>query len=66
MEEGAGKNSLRSPALCLAELGGVTPLVAGDLVSSGTLTNGQPVQKGDQWEVAVEGLAVTGLTVLFA
>jgi 2-oxo-3-hexenedioate decarboxylase len=45
--EGAGKNSLRSPALCLGELAsaisrrsGEEPLLGGELVSSGTLTEG--------------------------
>ena len=45
VEEGSGSNSLRSPALCLVELAsamarqaGAEPLAAGDLVSSGTLT----------------------------
>jgi 2-keto-4-pentenoate hydratase len=67
VEEGAGKNSLRSPALCLAELAGAvlrqpgaTPLSAGDLVSSGTLTTGHAVARGEQWSVDVEGLSVSG------
>jgi 2-oxo-3-hexenedioate decarboxylase len=45
VEQGSGRNSLRSPALCVAELAtalsrraGATPLAAGELVSSGTLT----------------------------
>jgi len=65
VEEGAGKNSLRSPALCLAELASRTPLLAGDLVSSGTLTNGQPITKGDRWYAEVEGLPIPGLTLAF-
>ena len=65
VEEGAGRNSLRSPALCLAELGGATPLAAGELVSSGTLINGQPITKGDRWDVAVKGLPVAGLALGF-
>ena len=51
VEEGSGRNSLRSPALCLAELAsamakqdGAEPLAAGDLVSSGTLTESTPIQ----------------------
>jgi len=68
VEEGAGKNSLRSPALCLAELGGAMlrrneMLAAGDLISSGTLTAGHLIQRGDTWRVDVEGLALAPLTV---
>ena len=61
--EGAGKNSLRSPALCLAELAaartrqpGAAPLAAGDLISSGTLTESQPIGAGEQWSAEVAGL----------
>src|ERR1700746_3541401 len=49
VEEGSGKNSLKSPALCLAELSAAIgrrfpnePLTAGEVVSSGTLTAGHP------------------------
>jgi 2-oxo-3-hexenedioate decarboxylase len=63
IEEGSGRNSLRSPALCLAELARTAPLKAGDLVSSGTLTNGQPVANGETWSVEVEDLPVPGLSV---
>jgi len=70
VEEGAGKNSLRSPALCLAELAGAvlrqpgaTPLAAGDLVSSGTLTSGHPVGRGETWQVEVDGLPLEGLSL---
>jgi len=69
VEEGAGRNSLRSPALCLAELGGAmlrrgsASLAAGDLISSGTLTAGHLIQRGETWRVEVEGLALAPLTV---
>jgi len=63
VEEGSGKNSLRSPALCLAELGRATPLGAGDLVSSGTLTAGHAMAKGEAWRVEVEGLPLSGFTL---
>ncbi len=68
--EGAGRNSLRSPALCLAELAaartrqpGQTPLKAGDLISSGTLTESQPIQAGERWTAEVSGLDLDRLTV---
>jgi 2-keto-4-pentenoate hydratase len=70
VEEGSGKNSLKSPALCLAELGTAIarrfphePLSAGEIVSSGTLTAGHPAGKGDVWTVDVEGLSLPGLSL---
>jgi 2-oxo-3-hexenedioate decarboxylase len=68
--EGSGRNSLRSPALCLGELAsaiakrpGEEPLLAGELVSSGTLTEAQPISPGETWEVKVEGLELSGLSL---
>ncbi len=70
VEEGSGKNSLRSPALCLAELGAAIarrfpnePLNAGELVSSGTLTPGHETTSGDRWTAEVAGLALPSLTL---
>jgi 2-keto-4-pentenoate hydratase len=70
VEEGSGRNSLRSPALCLAELSAAIarrfptqPLSAGEIVSSGTLTAGHPADKGDLWTVEVEGLSLPALTL---
>jgi 2-oxo-3-hexenedioate decarboxylase len=70
VEEGSGKNSLRSPALCLAELVGALhrrneakPLAAGELVSTGTLTTGHPIARGETWHAEVEGLPLSGLTL---
>jgi 2-keto-4-pentenoate hydratase len=70
VEEGSGKNSLKSPALCLAELGAAIarrfpdqPLSAGEIVSSGTLTAGHPTGKGDVWTFEVEGLSLPSLTL---
>jgi 2-keto-4-pentenoate hydratase len=70
IEEGSGRNSLRSPALCLAELAssmakqdGAEPLAAGDLVSSGTLTESTPIQSRATWTASVEGIALPTLTV---
>ncbi len=70
VEEGSGKNSLKSPALCLAELSAAIarrfpaePLSAGEIVSSGTLTAGHPTSAGDVWSAHVEGLALPPLTL---
>jgi len=70
VEEGSGRNSLRSPASCLAELSTAVlrrfpsqPLNTGEIVSSGTLTAGHPIGKGDLWKVDVEGLPVPPLAL---
>jgi 2-keto-4-pentenoate hydratase len=70
VEEGSGKNSLKSPALCLAELGAAIlrrfpnqPLSAGEIVSSGTLTAGHPTNQGDLWTAEIEGLPLPALTL---
>jgi 2-dehydropantoate 2-reductase len=67
VEEGSGKNSLRSPALCLAELAtavvkrGQPPLGAGEIISSGTLTAGHLLNKGDTWTAELQGLSLPHL-----
>jgi 2-oxo-3-hexenedioate decarboxylase len=63
VEEGSGKNSLRSPALCLGELARVASLRPGDLVSSGTLTTPTPIAKGEEWKASLEGLDLQNLTL---
>jgi 2-oxo-3-hexenedioate decarboxylase len=68
--EGSGKNSLRSPALCLGELAaaiarrsGAEPLAVGELISTGTLTDPQPIADGEEWRAEVSGLDLPSLTV---
>lgn len=68
--EGSGRNSLRSPALCIAELSaalgrqpGASPLDAGDVISSGTLTESQLMAAAETWTATVEGIALPDLTV---
>jgi 2-oxo-3-hexenedioate decarboxylase len=69
VEEGSGRNSLRSPALCLGELGaamlkrGAAAVAPGELVSSGTLTTPTPVRSGDTWLGEPTGLPVPALTL---
>lgn len=66
---GSGKQSLRSPALCLAELAtalaarGAAPLAPGALVSTGTLTDGQPIAAGQTWTAEATGLGLGRLTL---
>lgn len=67
--EGSAKNVLRSPALCLMELASgmarrqAATLAAGDLVSSGSLADAQPVAHGETWTAVVEGIDLPPLTV---
>ena len=70
VEQGSGRNSLRSPALCLGELASaiarrsdVEPLATGDLVSSGTLTESRPIAPDETWTAAIEGLELPTLTL---
>jgi 2-keto-4-pentenoate hydratase len=68
VEEGSGRNALKNPASCLAELGAAVPLrfpnrplSAGEIVSSGTLTAGHATGRGDEWTVDVEGISLSSL-----
>lgn len=63
VEEGSGKNSLRSPALCLGELARVANLSSGDLVSSGTLSTPTLIQAGEEWKATLEGLDLPSLSL---
>lgn len=70
VEEGSGRNSLRSPALCLAELGAAIlrrfpaeSLDTGEIISSGTLTAGHLTERSDLWTAEVEGLSLPPLTL---
>jgi 2-keto-4-pentenoate hydratase len=70
VEEGSGRNSLRSPALCLSELASAIsrqpaaePLAAGELISSGTLTESHPIEPGETWMAIVDGLQLPDLTL---
>ena len=70
VEEGSGKNSLRSPVLCLAELSraaahqpGSISLQAGEIVSSGTLTAGHLIARGESWRVEVGDSLPPALTL---
>lgn len=70
VEEGSGRNALKNPASCLAELSTATarrfpdhPLSAGEIVSSGTLTAGHATGAGDEWTVDVEGISLPSLSL---
>jgi len=70
VEEGSGRNSLRSPALCLGELASAItrrsdaePLMGNELVSSGTLTESRPMAPGEKWTAVLDGLDLPDLTL---
>ena len=69
VEEGAAKNALKSPALCVGELfeamtrrGGET-LQPGDVISTGTLTTSLPMTAGDVWIASLNGIPPSSLTL---
>ena len=73
VDEGTGGNVLDSPLFALAhlvELLAIQPefdqLHAGEIVSTGTLTDAHPVKPGETWSTAFDGLALPGLTLKFA
>jgi len=47
----------------MAKQEGAEPLAAGDLVSSGTLTDSTPIQPGATWTASVEGIALSTLAL---
>ena len=73
VEEASGRNALRNPASCLAELStAITrrfpdhPLSVGEIVSSGTLTAGHATGAGEEWTVDVEGISSPSLNLRLA
>jgi len=72
VDRGVGANVLDSPLLALGHLVGVlgaqpaaAPLAAGELVSTGTITDAHPVRPGETWSTRLRGLPLPGLTVRF-
>ena len=69
-EEGAGRNVLRSPARCLAELAsaaatqpGASPLAAGEIISTGTLTTSRFIAPAETWTAEAEGIDLPPLSI---
>ena len=44
---------------------GQPPLVAGEIVTSGTITAAHPIHAGESWQTSLHGLALPGLNVEF-
>jgi 2-keto-4-pentenoate hydratase len=72
VECGVGSNVLGSPAHALMHLARLIatqppapPLAAGEIISTGTLTDAWPVSPGEVWSSHYGDLPVTGLTLHF-
>ena len=73
VDRGGAANVLGSPLAALAyliEVLGKQPhapaLCAGEIVSTGTITDAHPVAAGETWSTRISGLPLPGLTVEFA
>lgn len=71
VDRGTGADVLDSPALALAHLTrvldaqGATPVRAGDIVTTGTITDAWPVEPGQTWTSDYGTLGIDGLEVTF-
>jgi 2-oxo-3-hexenedioate decarboxylase len=70
--EGSGANVLGSPAFALgfiadllSEQAFMQPLAAGEVVSTGTITDALPVKPGETWSTEITGLPVQNLTITY-
>ena len=72
IDQGVGANVLDSPLLSLAFLVDILaeqkdspPLQAGEIISTGTLTDAHPVHAGETWSTDLHGFAARGLEIKF-
>lgn len=70
--EGTGANVLDSPLLAFAHFAGVlarlpqfAPVGAGEVVTTGTLTDAYPVKAGETWSTRLAGIELPGLELAF-
>lgn len=73
IDRGVGANVLGSPLAALAHLvallarrSDAPPLAAGEIVTTGVITDAHPVSAGERWSTRLTGLALPGLSVEFA
>jgi 2-oxo-3-hexenedioate decarboxylase len=71
--EGVGENVLGSPAYTLGFLADLLarqpfmpPLAAGEVISTGTITDALPVKPGETWSTEITGLPLPGLCIAFS
>jgi len=72
VDRGVGANVLDSPLLALGYFVDVLrkqpsapPLTAGELVTTGTITDAHPVAAGETWSTEIRGIALKGLDIRF-
>lgn len=72
VDRGVGANVLDSPLLALAHFVGLLakqpeapPLTAGEVITTGVLTDAHPIAPGQTWSTEVRGLPLHGLTASF-
>ena len=72
VERGLGEIVLGSPLAALGHLvrllstqPGAPPLAAGEIVSTGTLTDAHPVAPGEAWSTEIRGLPLSGMRLAF-
>ncbi len=70
--EGIGANVLGSPAYALGFLADLLseqtfmpPLAAGEVISTGTITDALPVRPGETWSTEITGLAAQNLSITY-
>ena len=70
--EGTGANVLDSPLLAFVHFAGVlarlpqfAPVGAGEVVTTGTLTDAYPVKAGETWSTRLAGIELPGLELVF-
>jgi 2-oxo-3-hexenedioate decarboxylase len=73
VDRGTGEIVLGSPLAALAHLVDLlarqpwaAPLAAGEIISTGTLTDAHPVAPGEAWRTELVGLPLAGLRLRFA
>jgi 2-oxo-3-hexenedioate decarboxylase len=73
VDRGVGGIVLGSPLAALGHLVGLlakqpkaAPLAAGEIISTGTLTDAHPVAPGETWSTEIRGLPLPGLRVRFS
>jgi 2-oxo-3-hexenedioate decarboxylase len=73
MDKGHAANVLGGPVSALRHLveaiaqdAEASPLAAGDIITTGTITRAFPVHPGERWTTSIDGLALPGLDVAFA
>jgi 2-oxo-3-hexenedioate decarboxylase len=71
-DQGLGSNVLGSPLLALAFLvellskqEGAEKLAAGEIISTGTITDAHPVAPGERWRTDLHGFALRNLEITF-